>query len=277
MKFLLLCWQVIHGAYLNFNKHQGSLFSKSLAFQTLFCFIPGIATILFLAGYINLLDQPIFKIKEILSEQFIPRVVQKNITIQLDLALIQAKGASLFAMSIFIASLYGLLSGLKEIFYCFAEESKHGLLKQQIIGFVLFIAILTCFTIGIAIVSFLIAIPEIHLNYPVILLKALNSLLLTMMIFTLYTISSPININKWVSVIFSFFIGIVLFFAQKMFVIYVMWFPAYMFVYGAIAFLPLLFFWLYIYWIIFLYGYNLLIMIHRIEIQRKTDKILKRL
>lgn len=245
-------------------KHHGFLFAKSLAFQTILCFIPAIVTIVFFAGYLKLLDQPFIKFQEIMSEQFIPQVVQTTLIEQLELAVNHASSASVFAIVIFLVSSFSLIRSIQEIYFQFSEQPEQPIIKEQIIVYILFIAITTCSLIATSFLAYFLSVSNLSSSFhlPPIFLRIINFLLLSLMIFTFYTFISPIKFNKKIAFLTSIFIGIILYFAQKIFVFYVLWFPGYMLVYGAIAFLPLLFFWLYIYWIIFLYGYSLLLITH---------------
>lgn len=246
------------------TKHHGFLFAKSLAFQTLFCFIPAIVTVLFMAGSIDLLDQPLIDIKHILAEQFVPQAVQNSLFSQLDIAVTHASSASIFAISIFLFSTFSLISGIQEIYYQFSEQECNPPLKNSLIVYLLFIIVtLAAIIISIALAYLFTQPISSHFNFPSIILKLLNFFLLATMIFTFFTLISPVQFKKRVTFLISLLIGIILFFAQKLFLIYVIWFPGYMLVYGAIAFLPLLFFWLYIYWVIFLYGYAVLLELHK--------------
>lgn len=254
------------------SKHNGFLFAKALAFQTLFCILPAIVSILFLAGYINLLDKPIDSLKGILTEQFIPHVAQKALFAQIDIAVAHASSASVFAISIFIFSSFSLVSSIQQIFYQISEQNCHPPFKNQCFVFLLFIVGIITFIISTALLAYLLNISQetIGLSFSPVILKLINFLLVSFMIYCFYKFISPVNFQFFPCFIISFIIGIILLLAQKIFVIYVMWFPGYMLVYGAIAFLPFLFFWLYIYWLVFLYGYSTLIVIEEHRLEDKT-------
>lgn len=249
----------LYKSHQNVVKHHGFLFAKSLAFQTLFCFIPGIVTILFLAGYVNLLDKPIAEFKNILSEQFIPHVIQSSLFSQLDIAVQHASSASLFAISIFLVSTFSLITSIQEIYYQFGEYKEPPPIKHQFLIYLFFMLGVLGLLILSCIITFLVSKTGTLFDFPTFLLKLFNLIFLSFMIFSLYTVISPVKFKTWITLFVSFLVSIILLIAQKLFVLYVLWFPGYMLVYGAIAFLPLLFFWLYIYWIIFLYGYSILI------------------
>lgn len=251
-------WTVMYTTHEVLNKHHGTLFAKTLSFQTLFCIFPAILTLLGLAGYFHFFSESINQFQSI-SNEVLPKAILTKLLPQIQSALENVKSAAIGILTIFLAASFSLVSHILEIFYRFAEQEENPNLKKQIFAYILFILFtLVYIALGASVLFFL---SNHNIDMPQLLFKYINFFMFAIIIFSFYFLLSPINLKKvhllWVSLIIASLITLI----QRLFVIYLMWFPGYMLIYGTLAFIPLFFFWLYIFWTIFLYGYAFLLVL----------------
>lgn len=88
--------------------------------------------------------------------------------------------------------------------------------------------------------------------------------------FLIFQISANIKINPKASLISSFIISIVFSISKNIFIEYVVYNKAYTTMYGSFAIMMFLFLWIYVSWIIFIYGLKLCYMINRIYKKREA-------
>jgi membrane protein len=251
-------WSISYRTYEVVNKHHGTLFAKTLSFQTLFCIFPAILTLVGLAGYFHFFSESINQFQS-LSSEVLPKAILSKLLPQIESALENVKSAAIGILTIFLAASFSLVSHILEIFYRFAEQEENPNLKKQIFAYILFILFtLVYIALGASVLYFL---SNHNIDMPQLLFRYINFFMFAIIIFSFYFLLSPINLKKinilWVSLIIASLITLI----QRLFVIYLMWFPGYMLIYGTLAFIPLFFFWLYIFWTIFLYGYAFLLVI----------------
>jgi len=88
--------------------------------------------------------------------------------------------------------------------------------------------------------------------------------------FLLFQIAPNAKINTKASLISSFLVSIVFSLSKNAFIYYVFYNKSYTTMYGSFAILIFLFLWIYVSWIIFLYGLKLCYLIHRIYEDKKA-------
>lgn len=88
--------------------------------------------------------------------------------------------------------------------------------------------------------------------------------------FLIFQIGANTKINPKASAISSFIIAIVFSISKNAFIFYVFYNKSYATMYGSFAILMFLFLWIYVSWIIFIYGLKLCYMIHRIYENREA-------
>ncbi len=88
--------------------------------------------------------------------------------------------------------------------------------------------------------------------------------------FLLFQISANIKINPRASFISSFLISVVFSISKNAFIYYVFLNKSYTTMYGSFAILMFLFLWIYVSWIIFIYGLKLCYMINRVYEKRQS-------
>lgn len=89
--------------------------------------------------------------------------------------------------------------------------------------------------------------------------------------FLLFQISANVKINPKASLISSFLISVVFSISKNAFIYYVFLNKSYSTMYGSFAILMFLFLWIYVSWIIFIYGLKLCYMINRVYENRKSE------
>ena len=89
--------------------------------------------------------------------------------------------------------------------------------------------------------------------------------------FLIFQIGANIKINPRASFISSFIISIVFSISKNAFIEYVFYNKAYTTMYGSFAIMMFLFLWIYVSWIIFIYGLKLCYMINRVYEKRETQ------
>ncbi|MDA3907720.1 MAG: YihY family inner membrane protein [Sulfurimonas sp.] len=90
--------------------------------------------------------------------------------------------------------------------------------------------------------------------------------------FLIFQIGANTKINPRASLISSFIISIVFSISKNAFIEYVFYNKAYTTMYGSFAIMMFLFLWIYVSWIIFIYGLKLCYMINRIYQKRETKE-----
>ena len=88
--------------------------------------------------------------------------------------------------------------------------------------------------------------------------------------FLIFQIGANTKINPKASAISSFIIAIVFSISKNAFIYYVFYNKSYTTMYGSFAIVMFLFLWIYVSWIIFIYGLKLCYMIHRVYENRET-------
>jgi membrane protein len=88
--------------------------------------------------------------------------------------------------------------------------------------------------------------------------------------FLIFQIGANTKINPKASLISSFIISIIFSLSKNAFIYYVFYNKAYATMYGSFAIVMFLFLWIYVSWIIFIYGLKLCYMIHRVYENRES-------
>jgi membrane protein len=104
------------------------------------------------------------------------------------------------------------------------------------------------------------------------ILKLLPYIIIWVLFFIIFKLSVNIKISFRAAIISSFIISIVFNLAKNSFVYYVFYNKAYASIYGSFSILLFLFLWIYISWLIFIYGLRLCHIINRIHKEKKTQK-----
>ncbi len=103
------------------------------------------------------------------------------------------------------------------------------------------------------------------------ILSFIPYLLIWGLFFLLFQISANVKINPKASLLSSFLVSIVFSISKNAFIYYVFLNKSYTTMYGSFAILMFLFLWIYVSWIIFIYGLKLCYIINRIYKNKKSE------
>ncbi|WP_345993453.1 YihY family inner membrane protein [Sulfurimonas sp. HSL-1716] len=103
------------------------------------------------------------------------------------------------------------------------------------------------------------------------IIKIFPYLIIWALFFLIYQIAANIKIEPKASLIASFITSTIFSIAKSSFIYYVVYNKTYATMYGSFAMVIFLFFWIYISWIIFIYGMKLCYILHRIYQEKKTE------
>ncbi|WP_373036416.1 YihY family inner membrane protein [Sulfurimonas sp.] len=104
------------------------------------------------------------------------------------------------------------------------------------------------------------------------ILPVIPYIIIWALFFLIFQIGANTKINPRASLISSFIISIVFSISKNGFIEYVFYNKAYTTMYGSFAIMMFLFLWIYVSWIIFIYGLKLCYMINRVYQKREADK-----
>lgn len=104
------------------------------------------------------------------------------------------------------------------------------------------------------------------------ILKIFPYVIIWALFFLIYQIAANVKIEPKASLIASFITSSIFSIAKASFIYYVIYNKTYSTIYGSFAMIIFLFFWIYISWIIFIYGMKLCHIINRVYEERKTLK-----
>lgn len=103
------------------------------------------------------------------------------------------------------------------------------------------------------------------------IIKIFPYLIVWALFFLIYQISANIKIEPKASLIASFVTSTIFSIAKSSFIYYVLYNKTYATMYGSFAIVIFLFLWIYISWIIFIYGMKLCYILHRIYQEKKAE------
>lgn len=104
------------------------------------------------------------------------------------------------------------------------------------------------------------------------IIKIFPYLIIWALFFLIYQIAANIKIEPKASLIASFITSTIFSIAKSSFIYYVIYNKTYATMYGSFAMVIFLFFWIYVSWIIFIYGMKLCYILHRIYKEKKAVK-----
>ena len=246
---------------IGFFYNNGFLLSKALSFQTLFCLVPSFLLLLFLTSMLEVFQIPLFKIEEFITTSFIPEPFQHELISHIKTAFENSKSVFTIVLGIFLIATFSLSTDIHDAFYVLSYKTQRIKLSF-FIQLSIYIFIIAGFLIILIMDFFLgtVFLKNIEISeLPNYLLKFFSFIISSFFLYCIYQSMSPISIFKIHTAIVSCLVSGIFLFGQKLFLLYLSWFPGYMLVYGAIATLPILFFWVYLHWMIILNGYTLLL------------------
>lgn len=275
MIYLLLFFRTLKKSFFGFFNNDGFLAAKALSFQTLFCLLPSFLLLLFLTSKLEVFHIPLFKIEEFITTSFLPAPLKNDLVTHITTASNHTQSVITIVLFIFLFATFSLVTDIHDAFYHLSYKTKR--VKKSIIfhiGTYIFIIIGSCSLLIIDFVLGAIFIKNIEISeIPNYLLKIISFLVTSFILYCIYQVMSPVKIYKIHTAIISIIVSLFLSLGQGLFLLYLNWFPGYMLVYGAIATLPILFFWVYLHWIILLSGYTLLVELASLKRAKEKDRI----
>ena len=276
--FFMILLRTIKKSFLGFFNNNGFLVAKALSFQTLFCLLPSFLLLLFLTSKLEVFHIPLFKIEEFITTSFLPAPLKNDLVNHITTAFEHTQSVFAIVLFIFLFATFSLITDIHDSFYNLSYKTKRvkmSFILQIIIYLVIIIGAFSLLIIDFILGAIFIKNIEIS-EIPNYLLKCISFLVTSFILYCTYQIMSPVKIYKIYTAIVSSIISCLLFLGQSLFLLYLNWFPGYMLVYGAIATLPILFFWIYLHWIIILNGYTLLLELASLK-RTKEKELLKKI
>ncbi len=248
-----------------------SLYAASLSFYTIFTLIPLLLIMLTLLTSMSGFTQYYDVIKSFIFSNLLP-VNSEAIMGYIDGFL--QNSATLGAIGLFMVLVASLL--FFQNFEYIANRIFHAKERTFWKSVSIYIVILTLAPLALGI-SFYITgnaaslISSTSLTSSLDILPFVPYLIIWATFFLIFQISANTKIELKASLISSFVIAIVFSFAKNIFIYYVFYNKSYTTMYGSFAILMFLFLWIYVSWIIFIYGLKLCYLINRVY-QNQTSK-----
>ncbi len=233
--------------------------ASALAYSTLLCVVPFFAVLLFLITLFPLFSKVMDLTRTFLLENFLPSA-SNSIQNYLQTFITQAAHSSLISILFLLITVIMLMYTIDSVFDDIWVTEKS---KKKFTAFLIHWLVLTFTTIIISFSlffsSYLFSAPwflaitaKIGIKIPHLIII---SLLMDILIFSVFYIIVPKYKINWADGFWGGFITAVLFEVIKvLFRIYVQRFSSYTLIYGAVAIVPIFLIWLYICWVIILFG-----------------------
>jgi len=246
-----------------------TLFAASLSFYTIFSFIP---LLLITMTIMTSLDSFVIYYKRI--EQFIfANLMPVNSQIVIDhLNSFLQNSADMSKMSIlmlFISSLF-FFKNYEFIANRAFHAPQRGFFES--VGIYLTMLFITPISLGSAffITSYVASLMASNtLTDGINILPLIPYLIIWVLFFILYQLSPNVKVNTKAALVSSFVISIIFSVAKNSFIYYVVLNQSYTTIYGSFAILLFLFFWIYMSWVIFIYGLKLCYLLNRFYNQKE--------
>ena len=243
-----------------------TLFAASLSFYTIFSFIPLLLIMMTFLTSLEVFSDIYLKMQDLIFSNLLP-VNSELVMEYIDNFLQNSIGISilstimLFISSIFFYQNYEFITN--RVFHA----PQRSLVKS--LGVYLFMLIVTPTALGIA---FFISAEAVDLmSYATINLTPLVPyFIIWVLFFVLFKVSANIKVNIRAALISSFIISVVFSIAKSMFIYYVFVNQSYTTIYGSFAVLIFLFLWIYLSWIIFIFGLKLCYLINRVYCHKEA-------
>ena len=244
------CWLALKYVYYN----QISYKATALAFMTLLTIVPFIAIIIYcFTTYFEYFHIGVLT-KEYVAKNFLP---DTNAIIMNYLATFTERAfrLSIFNILFFFISAIWLVISIEDVMLSIWQVPYKTFNFISFLIYTFVVLIFPLLLIAIALVSYILT----FLLTKVLTLKLLLLLVplsLNMLVFSfLYFLTGKAHALKWKETLCgSLIAAILLEFSKTIFTIYINYFSNYELIYGAISILPVFVLWIYIFWLIALYG-----------------------
>ena len=249
-----------------------TLFAASLSFYTIFTFIPLLLMVMTVVVSLNSFLNVEGIIKKIIFENLLPvnsQVIMNHIDNFLNNS--SQMGLLSFGM-LFITSLL-FFKNYEFIVNKIFHTNQRSFFKS--VGVYLLMTTIIPLSLGVA--FFITSYIDILLASSVLpeemrILPFVPYIIIWVLFFILYKISPNVKVSFYSALVSSFVISIVFSLAKNSFVSYVFYNKAYTTIYGSFSILLFLFLWIYISWVIFIYGFKLCYLINKKEPRFYTHK-----
>jgi membrane protein len=233
--------------------------ASALSFTTFLALVPLLSATLSLLTIFPIFTKVINLTKDYVIKNFIP-ISGQTIQAYLETFAKQASGLPIFSLVFLFFTAFMLVITVK---YTLSDIWPKSQKKKQIFAWLLYWIILIIIPFFIALStllgSYLFSISWLGkttslLGLKTILIASLSLLCNILLFSILYFIVSN-NQASWRNAFLGGFTAAILFeIAKKGFEFYIIYFPSYQLIYGALAIIPIFLVWLYIAWLIILYG-----------------------
>jgi membrane protein len=258
-RFLKHCFKIFRMAIKRFFKDQYTYRASALTFTTLLSMVPLLTVIVFLVTKF-----PVFNQINILAQQFILTnfIPTSTSTIQYYLNNFTNQAIHLPLLGIIFLLFTGLMLILTIEHTLNEIWDVHWKQRRIISLFVYWIVLMLApllIGVGVFVSTYLFSLSwisdatnELGLKAPFL---ALLPLIINTLMFTLLYVVVPNFRVTWRDGLFGGFVAAVIFeFAKFSFAFYIKRFPSYELIYGAVAVIPIFLLWVYISWLIILFG-----------------------
>lgn len=233
-----------------------TLFAASLSYYTIFAIIPIVLIVLTLLTFLPTFSQHYETIKVFIFSNIMP-VTSETIIGHIDGFLVNsAKMGFIGIVMILLASVL-FFNNFEHITNKIFHAKPRGIFKFLRAYFGMFILILSALGISFFIRAEFGAIDLV------------GYIIVWVLFFLIFQFTPNAKVRLKASLISSFVVAIVFTLSKNVFIEYVLYTKSYTTIYGSFAILMFLFLWIYISWIIFIYGLKLCYMINRIY--KKTE------
>ncbi len=258
---------------LSFVDKELTLFAASLSFYTIFTIIPLLIIMMSLLTSLPSFQEHYESIKEFIFSNLVP--VQSEMIIEkIDGFL--ANSAKMGIMSL-VAVLVASLLFFKNFEYI-ANRIFHAQARGLWESITTYWTMMTLTPIGLGI-SFYITgkiatlMAENTLTSGLNILPLIPYIIIWGLFFLIFQIGPNAKVNPKASAISSFIVSIIFSFSKNGFIYYVFLNKSYTTMYGSFAIVMFLFLWIYVSWIIFLYGLKLCHIIDGVYKNRKSEEV----
>ncbi len=256
-----------------FTDKELTLFAASLSFYTIFSFIPLLLILMTILTSLKSFADIYIKIQDFIFSNLLP--VNSEIAMGHINGFLQ-NSIEMSAMSIILLFVTSLLFFKNYEFI--ANRAFHAPKRTflQSIKVYLLMLIITPVSLGAAFyitgyIATLMASNSIVSGFNI--LPIIPYIIIWVLFFVLFKLSANIKVGFRAAVISSLVISIIFSIAKNSFIYYVFLNQSYTTIYGSFAILLFLFLWIYVSWIIFIYGMKLCYLINRVyENKKAIDK-----
>jgi len=265
IKQLTTVWRITRFLFKRLWDDELTFYASSLSFYTIFTFIPLLLIILSVVTNMPSFFDYYEKFESFIFSNFIP--VHTNAITKYINEFLQNSfklGAIGFAMILMASLLF--FQNYEQITAKIYHTKKRGFWSSITTYWTLLtltpIALLVSIFLSASLNSFV----TTHEAYAMVadMMHVLPYLIIWALFFLIYQISANITIHHRATLITSFVISLVWTLAKNAFIYYVFYNKVYTTLYGSFSILIFFFLWIYVSWIIFIYGFRLSYLINRI-------------